>query len=109
MRVSDLEFTVALMLSNSVAPFAGLLVRASRDPLRSTGGYVAYEAEGRPAHGYIHTRLAADVSGRRWGMGLLYDVDPSADATLPSPGESLDGRFRQRAEVEFGYASVDGP
>lgn len=103
-RVSDDEFTLPLVLSNSPPPFDGLIVRASGDPLRSAGALVAYEIEGSTRYGYIQTRLATDVHGRRWGMGLLYDVDPSADAEPPSPGTPLGARFRQRAEIEFGYA-----
>ena len=45
-----------------------------------------------------------DVRGECWGMGLLYDVDSSADAALPSSPAALDSRFRQRAEIEFRYA-----
>lgn len=102
--VSELEFPVALVLSNSAAPLDGLIVRASVDPLHGPGAFVVYESDDGARYGYIQTRLATDVRGRRWGMGLLYDVAARADAVLPSPGETVGERFRQRAEIEFGYA-----
>lgn len=79
-------------------------MRSAGDPLRSTGAFVVYDPDGTTRHGYILTRLAMDVRGERWGMGLLYDVDSSADAALPSSPAALDSRFRQRAEIEFRYA-----
>lgn len=103
-RVSDGDFDLALVLTNSPPPLDGLVLRASGDPLRSAGAFVTYESAGEARYGYIQTRLAADVRGRRWGMGLLYDVDASADGALPADGEPLGARFRQRAEIEFGYA-----
>ena len=103
-RVSDEEFTLPLILSTSPPPFEGMIVRASGDPLHGPGALVAYESEGETRYGYIQTRLATDVRGRRWGMGLLYDVDASADADLPAPGAPLGARARQRAEIEFSYA-----
>lgn len=102
--IIDREFTHTVVLSNAPPPFDGLIVRAAGDPLRSTGAFVVYDLGGITRYSFIMTRLATDVRGERWGVGLLYDVDPSMDATLPSPGEALDGRSRQRAEIEFRYA-----
>lgn len=103
-RVCDQSFDLSLELSNAPSPFGGLVVRASGDPLRSTGAFVVYEHAASTHYGYIQTRLATDVRGVRWGMGLLYDVPPTADATPPSSGESVSARFAQRAEIEFRYA-----
>jgi len=103
-RVSDQTFDLRLELFNAPAPFDGLVVRASGDPLRSTGAFVVYECAASKHYGFILTRLAMDVRGERWGMGLLYDVDSSADAALPSSPAALDSRFRQRTEIEFRYA-----
>lgn len=102
--VSGREFTHAVRLLNAAPPFDGLIVRSAGDPLRSTGAFVVYDLDGTTRHGYILTRLVMDVRGERWGMGLLYDVDSSADAALPSSPAALDSRFRQRAEIEFRYA-----
>ncbi|AUG28662.1 MULTISPECIES: hypothetical protein [Microbacterium] len=99
MRVSELSFPVALRLINTVAPFDGVRVAASDDALHAAGAFIVYDTGAGPQYGYIDTRLARDVRGRRWGMGLLYDVDPTASAeNVRSP---LDRRFRERAEVEF--------
>lgn len=100
MRVSDLSFPVALRLIDSVAPFGGVRVDASADVLRGEGAVVVYDTTEGARYGYIDTRLAREVRGRRWGMGLLYDVAPEASAAAPV-GRPLDRRFHERAEVEF--------
>lgn len=103
-RVAGLAFPFRVKLSNAVAPYDGLVVEASADPLASAGAFVRYELDGAPRYGYLQTRLAREVRGARWGMGLIYDVDPDASARPPRANSTPDSRFRQRAEVEFGDA-----
>ena len=102
--VSGLAFPHRVRLSNTAAPYDGLVVEASADPLASPGAFLRYELDGALCFGYLQTRLAQEVRGARWGMGLLYDVDPDASARPPRPNRELGPRFRRRAEVEFGDA-----
>ena len=101
--VSGREFTHAVRLLNAAPPFDGLIVHSPAIPCAAVA-FVVYDLDGTTRHGYILTQLAMDVRGERWGMGLLYDVDSSADAALPSSPAALDSRFRERAEIEFRYA-----
>lgn len=104
MTISELDFSLPLQVTVAVDPFEGIVLSAAGDPLRAQGAFVRYTIDDAVHFGYILTRLASDVRGRRWGMGLLYDVDPTASDDLPLPNQALDARFRQHAEVEFIYA-----
>lgn len=103
MTVAALDFSLALTVTVAVAPLGGVTLHAAGDPLRSGGAFVRYTIEETVHFGYVLTRLATDVRGRRWGMGVLYDIEPTDSDDLPRPGHALDSRFRQRAEIEFVY------
>ncbi|MFT4050773.1 MAG: hypothetical protein QM677_00815 [Microbacterium sp.] len=101
MSICDLGFPIALRFTVAPVPFEGMALRAAVDPLESLGAFVRYELDGTAHYGYVQTRAVADFRGQPWGMGLLYDVAPTAAAKPPRPGRPLGRRFRQRAEVEF--------
>ncbi|MFT4229794.1 MAG: hypothetical protein QM602_05850 [Microbacterium sp.] len=101
MIICNLEFPIALRITVAPAPFQGMPLMAATDPLTSAGAFVRYELDGTEHYGYVQTRAAAEVRGRPWGMGLLYDVAPTASAEPPRPGHPLGARLRQNAEVEF--------
>jgi len=100
-RVSDLDYPFRVRIENTVAPYDGLVVEASADPLSSHGAFIRYQLGDAHLFGYLQTRLASDARGTPWGMGLLYDVAADASAREPRKNRTLDGRFTQRAEVEF--------
>ncbi|MFT4136585.1 hypothetical protein [Microbacterium sp.] len=104
MTVADLSYPVRLVFTNSVAPFGGLQVQASDDPLTGRSAFVTYVVDGVRRYGYVWTRLAADVRGTPWGMGLLYEVDAGAPSSPPRPNRAPGRHFRRLAEIEFGYA-----
>ncbi len=102
--VAQLDFPLRLRIVNSADPWDGIEITAHSDPLNALGSFVRYTLAGAVTYGYLVTRMATDVRGTPWGMGLLYDVDSDAAADAPRPHKALDRRFRQRAEVEFTYA-----
>lgn len=107
-RIADLDYPFRVRIENSVAPYDGLVVAASADPLSSPGAFVHYRIDDALRFGYIQTRLSTEVRGAPWGMGLLYDVAADASAHAPRANRTLDSRFTQRAEIEYRAERADG-
>ena len=107
-RISDLDFPFRVRLENTAERYEGLVVEASADPLSSPGAFIRYRMDDAQVFGYIQTRLATEVRGAPWGMGLLYDIAADAPAKEPRRNRTLDGRFTQRAEVEFRTVGAHG-